>query len=348
MALRIATITYATHQGLGHLARSFCEAGVVTDPVIFRHNHYPTHTEWYPSNTPLVSALQRPFAGQEQVQKVLNQVDAFVFFETPFDWTFLSACRNRKVKTVLVPMYEWTPRRWPDRPDLLACPSLLDLDFFKAGSIPAVHLPIPVDPNLWQKRTRALRYLHNAGHIGHRQHKGTLELLKAVQHLRSNLTLTVRCQDQGPFQGLLRTVPGIEKDPRVTFEYGDKSQEELWANYDVYVAPEKFNGLSLPIQEARAAGLLVMTTDRYPANTWLPRAPLLPAARYEPACISQNYLEFEEAIVEPAAIAATMDAWHGRDISEYSLSGKRWAEENSWEALKPRWLEAIEHALVSR
>ena len=39
----------------------------------------------------------------------------------------------------------------------------------------------------------------------------------------------------------------------------------------MFVFPEKFNGLSLPLQEARAAGMLVLATDRFPMNTWLPR-----------------------------------------------------------------------------
>jgi glycosyltransferase involved in cell wall biosynthesis len=123
---------------------------------------------------------------------------------------------------------------------------------------------------------------------------------------------------------LLKQVGWVDK-PWVTFEYGDLPYTSLWDDHDVLVAPEKFNGLSLPLQEGLAAGMVVVTSDRYPHNTWLPREYLVPVLKYQKARVNPSYMEFDEAIIEPMAIAETMDRLYGKDISGYSEVARNWA-----------------------
>lgn len=338
--MRIGAIGYATEQGLGHLMKWFYDNGVTTDPVIFTHNKHQNHFDWYPAHTPRLFPRQS-FGSNKTVSDLVDQVQVFLFFETPFDWSFISLCRQRGVKTVLVPMYEWTPREWPVKPDAVFCPSKLDQDYFQAEFPTASpYLPIPVDHTTWQYRTCARRWLHNAGNIGHREHKGTRQLLEAVPYVKSSeWRLTVRAQDSKALQSILEGCPEAATDKRVTIENHPIPYANLFNNYDVYIAPEKFNGLSLPLREAYAAGLLVQTTDRYPHNTWLSRPPLIHVSKYQCACISRNYREFYEAIVDPKDIAAKIDSLIGSDISGYSIQARQWANDNSWEKLKPVWLE---------
>ena len=342
--VRVGCVGYATEQGLGRLAKSFYDAGVITEMVVFRHSirNRVTNLTWYPPDTPEFSG--RPFHSYypDKMWKFLKSVDVVLFFETPFDWTFLADCYYHGVKTVLMPMYEWTPKVWPARPpDAILCPSLLDLEYFhKEFGNRCVFLRVPVDSSKWELRKRADRFLHNAGNIGHREHKGTRQLLEAVPLVVDpEFRLTVRAQDVSALQSILQSVPQATKDPRLKIELGEIPYENLWKGYDVYVAPEKFNGLSLPLQEARAAGMVVMTTDRYPANNWLPMESLIAPDRYNRVNISSNYLDFDEAVVDPAAIAEKIDRWVGRDITSYSLSGKEWAEANNWSSLKEKYLD---------
>jgi glycosyltransferase involved in cell wall biosynthesis len=336
MSHRIGSVCYATEQGLGHLAKSFFGAGVITDPLLFMHSHHQNHTEWYPPGTPKIHG--RPFDPQR-----FTYFDAVLFFETPFDWSILPKLRDRNIKTVLVPMHEWTPKNPPHWFDKVISPSLLDLKYFPESTF----LPIPVDPSTWRQRTKAVKFLHNAGHIGHREHKGTRQLLEALQFVKSDLRLHVRCQDTMPFNEIVRGMPWLYRngevvDRRVTFNMASVYREDLFGiEHDVYIAPEKFNGLSLPLQEAWAAGMAVMTSDRFPHNTWLPREPLIPVSGYRRACVGQQYLEFDEAIVRPEDVAAAMDRMFGQDLCELSLAGKAWAEANCWATLKDKWLEAI-------
>ena len=340
--------------------KAFWDNGVVTDPVIVRHSAWQrrTHTEWYPPGTPEVP--HRRTFDPAVVGPVLGRVDAMLFFETPFDWSLLPYCRDAGIKTALMPMYEWFPHTPPSWPDLMLCPSLLDLDYFKDRTeTRAVFLPVPVDPSRWRMRTKAERFLHNAGNVGHREHKGTRQLLEAVRYVRSpDFRLTVRAQDTRALRDIARGTAMITAkqalimtrgsatveatDPRVTFEFGERPYETLWDDHDVYVAPEKLNGLSLPLQESYAAGMMLLTTDRYPANTWAPKEGLIPVSEYRRERIAGSYLEFDEAVVRPEAIAAKIDEWVGRDLTYQSKKAHCWANDYSWDDLRPRYLEVFE------
>lgn len=332
--MRIGSIGYASNQGIAMLMKQFYDNRIVTDVMVFRHGSRPSHMEWYPEGTR--ELVGRPFNGPE-VGKFLTSVDAMLFFETPFDWQVLDLCKKLGTKTVLVPMYECTPERLPFAPDKFICPSLLDVEYFPTSKF----LQIPVDPTTWQQRTRAMKFLHNGGNLGLRGHKGTLELLQAMQYVRSDLTLHVRAQDINGLKNLIKSVRGIESNNRVTFEYGDLPYENLFNGYDVLVQPERYNGLSLPLNEARANGMLVMTSNRFPHNSWLPVEPLIPVKSYSKQRVGGSYNEYDEALLDPKDIAQTMDNWYGQSIVGYSYSGKEWAEANSWGNLRDKWIEEI-------
>lgn len=334
--MRIGMLTYATTQGLGRMGKQFYDSGLIDEVMVFRHPSRPSHMEWYPDGTR--ELVQRPFSGPV-LDEWLAKINVCLFFETPFDWAFLKYCNDRGVKTALIPMYEWTPVRWQYKPNLLICPSLLDLDYFPEG----VFIPVPVETKYWQERTVANRFLHNAGNVGCQEHKGTRQLLEAVQHVKStDFRLTVRAQDARALRSIVKANQQVQRDSRVTIEYGEIPYEQLWSGHDVLIAPEKLNGLSLPLQEAYAAGMLVITTDRYPHNTWLPKEPLIPVQRYTRSRQSTGCHEFDLAHVDPKDIAAMIDTWVGADIRSYSLMGQQWGMDNSWSVLASKYCQAFE------
>lgn len=334
--MRVGTVCYSTEQGLGYLAKSFYDAGVITEVMLIHYPRRKNHLEWYPPETTQLTS--RPFT-DEQVDRWLDKVDIVLFFETPFDWSFVAKCRERGVKTALMPMYEWHLINPPYPMDGYINPSLLDQQYFPHGTF----IPVPVDPTTWQLRSLARKFLHNAGHIGCRGHKGTLEILQAMQYVRSPISLTVRSQNEAGLEQLVDRVPIIREDARVQLDYADYPYEKLFDDHDVFIMAEKFNGLSLPLQEARAAGMVVVTSNRFPMNVWLPEWCLIPVHHYSYGVQTQGgNLKFDEAIVEPKAIAETIDMLYNRDIQQYSLGGLDWAKRTSWEVLKPRYLEALE------
>lgn len=341
--MRVGSIGYSTQQGISLLMKWFHDAGVITDVMTFRHGSRPSHPEWYPEGT--IELVGRPFNGS-MVDEWLKPLDVVLFFETPFDDTFYEYCRVRGVKTVLVPMYECYPRAPRGLPDAFVNPSLLDQRDYWPGA-PFIQIPVPPDV-VWRQRTTATRFLHNAGNLGLRGHKGTLEILRAWRHVKSDATLTVRAQDTAALSKALSQAPEVKRDDRVDVVLGEVPREELFdASHDVFLMAEKYNGLSMPLIEARAAGMLVVTSDRFPTNTWLPREPLIPVKSYSRQCVSGAYQTYDEALVTPEAIAETVDRLYGMDITEYSLQGKAWAEANSWEKLNPVWLEQLRKVVGS-
>lgn len=175
----------------------------------------------------------------------------------------------------------------------------------------------------WKLRTRACTFVMNAGHGGLGGRNGLQELIDSIKYIDSPIKLLIRSQNP---------IPHRYEDPRVEYVVGDLPYEELFTVGDVFIYPDKFGGSCLPLQEAFASGMMVMTSNRYPNNVWLPQEPLIPIKGYKKEKIS---IEFDSAIVDPKDIARQIDLWYNKPIEKYSLAGKQWAEENSWAALKP-------------
>jgi glycosyltransferase involved in cell wall biosynthesis len=329
--MNIGTICYATQSGLGHLGKMFIANGVINRLLHVKHSTYETFEEqWYPDRSLRYE--------RHQWAEFLDGLDALLLFETAMNqWGVVAEAKKRGIKIAIIPMYEWTPARMPVEPDVVICPSDIDVDYFKHYRHYRLNIPAP-DPKLvpWKERTQALLFVHNAGHGQVGFGKGTPETLEAFTHVKSGAHLLVRAQSREP--QLAKVVEKYKDCPNITVILKDVPYHELFAEGDVYINAERYNGLSLPLQEAFSAGLCVMTTDRYPANTWLPKEPLFPVAKYDKQRIGQTV---EVATIDPRTIASYVDAWYGRDIRAYSHAGRVWAEENSWERLKPQYLELL-------
>ncbi len=298
-------IGYATDQGLGIQMKAFIEHGIIDQILIQPHSTYENHYEWYTDEQKA-----------KDIDDLLDTCDTLIFMETLFShWRIIPRARERGIKTILICHYECTPSPLPWYPDVLVAPSITDKQYFPD----AVHINIPVDMN-WKKRTKALTFVHNAGHGGIGGRNGTKELLEAMKHVKSPIKLILRSQN-----GAYTTT-----DPRIEITNGNVPYDELWASGDVFIIPEKFGGSFLPMQEAFASGMAVMASDRA-NNHWLPKELLIPVESYKRQRIS---CEFESAVINPIAIAKKIDEVYNMDIEKYSVLGKEWGQKNSWEELK--------------
>ncbi len=309
----IGSIVFASEQGLGFLAKDFYDNGIIEKVLIQPHSRRTSHPNWFPN-----SRLNT----QENLPWLFEGIDTLLFFETPFTWKVIPMARQKGIKTVLMPMYECTQFPLPYEPDLIICPSLLDLEYYKEKN--SIFLPVPVKVP-WKLRTKARVFVHNAGNGGLGGRNGTKDILEAMKYVKSPLKLIIRMQE-----GNYTT-----NDPRIEIRRGNVPYEELWDEGDVFLFPEKFNGLSLPLQEAFASGMLVMCGNRFPMNTWLSKEPLILVKEYKKERIS---VEFESAVFDPQVIARTMDDWYGKNITSFSLQGQLWAKQNGWENLKREYI----------
>lgn len=406
--MRVGTLCFATDQGLGVLAKQFYDHGIVSEVRVVRHGRHPTHEEWYPGAVQVTDLRDR--RQRADTAAWVESLDFFLAFETPFWWELFDTARSAGVRTALMPMHECTPEGLPGVPDAFLCPSLLDLECFvsdplrpqvRAGKPPPflpwdgagafrcywTPVPAPCDPGRdsdcpclhkvpWRLRERAEVFVHNAGHGGLRGRNGTREFLEALRYVQTPVRVVLRSQESIANR---LDVPGHVE---LTWREGTTDYAALYDAGDVFVFPEKFNGLSLPLQEARAAGLLVLATDRFPVNTWLPRwlefsctckAPsdvwavnvcsdpclvcrdtgrypvpaLIPIAGSHRTRVGPPYREFEEVEVSSQEIARLIDRWHGRDVRDYSLAGREWAVANSWKVWGPSYRALLEELVAS-
>jgi len=309
--MKTGAIVLATEQGLGYLARDFYRNGLIDYVYIHEHSTRTNHREWYPRESTC-----------RTIDELLEKSDIIFGIETFFDWKVIPQARAKGKKTVLMPMYECTPYPLPYEPDVIITPSDLDQQYYPNGI--RINVPVSAEGRI---RHVARTFVHNAGNGGLGGRNGTKELLEAIPLVKSPIKLIVRSQVTLDRLPKSVTQP-IEEDDRVEVRIG--SFDDIWSEGDVFVFPEKFNGLSLPIQEAYASGMPVMCGYRFPFNTWLPKELLIPVDRYKTERLA---VEFQSAQLSPEAIAKHIDYWFNKDIREYSESGIRWGEENSWKNL---------------
>lgn len=238
--------------------------------------------------------------------------------------TFYGVRKKPGQKFILVPMYECTSNGDASLADEIIAPSLLDQRVFKSKFIP---IPVARDRVPFKKRLVARTFLHNAGHGGLGGRNGTGELLEALAMVKKDIRVIINSQ-----------IPIECKDPRVDVRVRDvENYWENWGEGDVFVFPEKFNGLSLPIQEAMSSGMPIICTDRYPFNAYLPRELMIKGSTKT----ERIAREFVATYPDPKDLARIIDEVAGSSIIKLSEEMDGLAQSLSWDKLQHTWQTAL-------
>lgn len=350
--MRISAITRADPCGLATLSRMFHDnLGFCKTVSIARHQGGAWHSEWYGENN-----RQAPENGMthELATWLCEGADVLLSFECWYGEFVPAIAKRLGVKTVLMPMYECCPTKEGglEYTDLAICTSMLDLEEMTnrtPGLARAVKtfLPVPFDTQRipFRRRERALTFVHNAGHGGIGGRNSTVEVLEAWQYVQSPAKLLVRLQP-----GMVLESPvGIPNDPRITaVESNPENYWDLWGEGDVLLHPHKWDGLSLPIQEATASGMPVMTTRYWPfcdqedKQGWLPKS--IQDIAIEPCKVGRRIICREIDVFYPHAkdIAAAVDRLWGENIEAMSDDARAQAERWSWSSLLPLYQEQFQ------
>jgi len=197
-----------------------------------------------------------------------------------------------------------------------------------------VLIPDPVDTAAipFRRRTRAITFVHNAGRFGTHFANCTPDVLAAIPLVKNpDARFIIRSQKE-----ILSRVD----DPRVRYEGHVADYSNLYREGDIFLMPQKFRATSLPIQEAMAAGMPVMTTRMKP---------------YDEFCAFLLQPDFTQILtglplrrpvlahrVTPETIAAAIDNIVGSDIGDASCAAREYAESISWDVLTPKIVAALE------
>lgn len=249
-------------------------------------------------------------------------VDTLFIQEMPV-YNIFQKCREKGIKTILCVNYEFLPEKMKVEPDLYQCSS--SLNYNSVNSPNKVLLPYPVDldgitPKI---RSKCHVFVHNAGTLGMGGANGTMELIDALKHTNK------------PFKMIIRSQVPIEcNDPRVDLRIGSFPKEELFLEGDVFVLPQKFRATSLPIQEAMASGMPVLTSNIQPFNEFV-------NFTFEVNGFKNDRLvrPIKVAQLDPKKIAKALDDLYDKNIEEESKKAIEYGKDISWNNLKDKYLK---------
>lgn len=340
--LRIGLVARADNRGLGIQTWAF-----------YRHMR-PTATMVVdcPSQKPLRLRLDR-FPGAQVVRglpsiedcrRLADGVDVIYTAETGYGSALWQAARDAGTSTVLHANYEFWDES--DRPSKLAAASTWHLQDYPVGT---EVLPVPIELDRFEltadRSATAQRWLHPVGRPAIHDRNGTLDLLCALQSVRSPISLLITCQEPGYVDGLIRqfaiTVP---RNVELTVDSTD--HVDYWTKYagvDAVVLPRRFGGLCLPANEAVAAGVPVIMTDISPNSDWLPSLWLVPA-RESGAFMAKRWIKYYRC--DPVLLADRIDLF-ASDSSAYGASvdeARMMRELMSWDARIDRYTSCLASA----
>src|SRR3990167_566583 len=326
--MKIGLIARAGNTGLGTLSLEFARHLKPVKTLIVTNGVEQTFPERFENSR---RARQTFTILQDEMQWLTEGVDVILSFETFYNWQIVSFARKRGVKTALLTMAELFPEKLPATPDLFNCPSKLDMDIVPDPKV-FLEIPIATDRLHWKQRDRANVFIHSGSHGGMSGRKGTGLLLEAMNYVKSDIQMLI--YTWGDFECT---------DPRVQIHRTNfKNYWQLWREGDVLVYPQGANGICLPIIEAMSSGLAVITTDEYPFNEYMPKELLVKPERFVKVRMGGNFREVDDPLITPQAIAEKIDEIAGEDISSFSLYGKKFAKDNSWDKWLPMYRNVFE------
>lgn len=281
---------------------------------------------------------------ERKVRRFLRGLDVVWGAETFYVEWLADMAREMGVKTALSCNFEFMPFLDPKRPrpDLFLAPSTWNIERWPA---PTIHLPFPVDRKRlpFVKRNKAETFLHIGGHRAMRDRNGTRLVLAATRHVRMPCTVLVR--SQSPVGSQLphpnqRAV--VEIDRRIVSDYWT-----LYDRGDILLAPRRYGGLSLPMNEALSRGMPVVSFDVPPQNEFLPKEGLI-KAKASPMRVQPGSVEWYDGNARDLAELMGELVVSPELVQQLSTAADAYAETISWDALKPVYLEVFEQLVAGK
>lgn len=282
----------------------------------------------------------------KDIDTFLNDIDILFTCETPYTYVMIDAARSRGIKVLIQPNYEfagWIKNKALPLPDAFGVPSKWHYDQFPE---PKIYLPVPIATDRFKPNTSesARQFLHMVGMPAANDRNGTIDLIEALEFVKSNIVMTFTCQRRGYVEELIRgrTLP---RNVRIVVKNDNVANYwQVYDGFDVLVMPRRYGGLCLPVNEALGAGMPVIMPDCSPNNLWLPKEWLVSGVvsfKFQPGRLGN---EIEVFKTQSRALAAKIDQFAsdpGTYAAEVAKANKL-AADNSWDALKKLYLQTFD------
>lgn len=340
--MRLGLIARADTRGLGIQTRAFHDHMAPTKTMVVdcpSAKPLPLRRDWYPNATWITGfPTARDFAAW------LPGLDAVYTAECPYNHELFSMAKRLGIKTVLHVNPEFLAhlnKPYLPKPSVFACPTTW---MYQKIPEPKTLLPFPVAIGHFtpQPADRATNFLHVVGRPAIHDRNGTADLLLALESVHSQIAVTITCQEPGYVESLI-SANNIHLPDNIELRIigGDlDNYADLYKNQHVMIYPRRFGGLSLPMQEACAAGIPVIAPAISPQKNWLPPEWLVPAT---PAGSFMAHTEVNLYTVDHIALAAKISQYANNPIF-YRQSAEQAlgiAKQLSWYNLKPEYLRIL-------
>jgi len=272
--------------------------------------------------------------------------DVLLSVETMFDNGHYvhDTCSRRRIRTATVIMHEsYNPGR--TQVGLYICPTCIAYDRVDVPNKAYFEFPIEIEPFPFTLRTQARQFLHVMGHGAMYNRRQTRETVAGF--LEANLpdtTLTVHCLQDW------RAEYGRREDPRVTYRRQlFPNRSDVYTGFDVLIQPSSYEGFGLPILEAQACGMPVITTDAAPMNEHIldveALIPVDKVIRLETRGACPTRVNCDQHLVTTEGVAYTISQLAAGDIPALSARARIYAVSRAWTEAKAEKLRALLRAI---
>ncbi len=344
--MKIGSISYDNMSGLAHHMRGFREHLDIDSQMVIRHPEKGTFTDL---------TIEHTFGDREptvdQLHEYLDKCspEIVLLIETPFNFDFFKIMHDRGVKVVMIPNVDSvsisTLRNYVDYIDLFLCHTRWTYKIYHdVYPDKTIRIPYPMDTEYFHPdklQDVRVAFLHNHGYGGVGDRKGTGTLIAAFQQLRGQYpgaAMRINTQlDSESGTVLSANIRGLTLH-KENFE----ERMDTYKMGRVYVAPSRREGLGLPILEAMACGLPVITTDAAPMNEWFTDDRLLVKVFNNQTLPNSDIGTYDVSTFD--LMTKMKDALHHMgEMAEIGKENRRIIEEKfSWDVLRDTYIEELE------
>jgi hypothetical protein len=319
MSVKIGLVGCNVASGLGEVNRQLVKYAGITHWLIKPHSKY--EMRGLPENVECTIGE----ATGSTVEDFVKSVDVVLFAEVPHFSHLIDLCVTHGKRIVCVPMLEWTSlgsHGWLEQVNLFICPTQQCYDQL-GDNLPRVSFSWPVDVNRYKfdPRITCDHFLFINGHGGWKGRKGFTVIRKALE-LWPEMPLLIHDQTATDWG-----IPVLDKV---------KDNDDLYNQGDVLIAPHSVDGIGLECMEAMVCGMPVISTDGEPWREY-------PAMDRIRAVVTKQQVRrpMDWYLPDPEHLVSICKSWLGKDISEHSLQGREWAEDNDWSHRAKSFVELV-------
>lgn len=244
--MRIGVIGRSDYSGLATMTQEFCQHFYPHKALIVNRD---TRGKTVPEKIRASEVRLWEEGEMSPLKHFLDDCDVIVGFETFYSDEVIPWAASTTKRTVIFVMGECSPTQMVAA-SVQVAPTAFDKKFFPA----AVKLAWPMDPIFHEANYPVKHFVHNAGSLGLQSRNNTYRVIKSYDY-NPGYTLHINAvempeawKDECELRGI--TVGGPKDD-----------RNDLYTNCDCLIHPQAFPGLSLPILEARARSIPVVTMD---------------------------------------------------------------------------------------